>query len=51
MLILDAPLDLACIETQIATGVRGQTDPRDCELIDYTEEAFGRVAVPELPKA
>lgn len=47
MLVLDATLDLACIETQISTGVREDPDARDCELIESKgEEVFGRVLVP-----
>lgn len=46
VLILDSTLDLACVETQIHTGVR-DSDPRDCELLEYEgEDVFGRVAVP-----
>ena len=46
VLILDSTLDLACVETQIHTGVR-ESDERDCELIEYEGEGvFGRVAVP-----
>jgi allantoicase len=46
VLILDSTLDLACVETQVHTGVR-DSDPRDCELLEYEgENVFGRVAVP-----
>jgi len=46
VLILDSTLDLACVETQVQTGVR-DSDPRDCELLEYEDEnVFGRVAVP-----
>jgi len=46
VLILDSTLDLACVETQVHTGVR-DTDARDCELLEYeVENVFGRVAVP-----
>ena len=48
VLVLDATLDLACIETQISTTLRGGMDVRDCELIKYDDEPFGRVAVPNL---
>ncbi|KAL1408127.1 Allantoicase [Vanrija albida] len=47
VIILDGTLDLACIETQIATGANGWSDKRDCELLEYTGEPFARVAVPE----
>ncbi|WVQ80557.1 allantoicase [Cryptococcus sp. DSM 104549] len=48
VLVLDSTLDLACVETQIATGVH-ESDPRDCELLSWEgEEVFGRIAVPEL---
>ncbi|WWC62399.1 allantoicase [Kwoniella dejecticola CBS 10117] len=47
VLILDATVDLACIETQISTGVH-DSDIRDCELISWEgDEVFGQVAVPE----
>jgi allantoicase len=47
-LVLDATLDLACVETQISTGV-AEPDARDCELLEWpTGEAFGRVSVPAL---
>ncbi|WWC70605.1 allantoicase [Kwoniella pini CBS 10737] len=47
VLILDATVDLACIETQISTGVH-DSDERDCELISWEDgEVFGRVDVPE----
>jgi allantoicase len=45
---MDGTLDLACIETQVQTGLK-QSDPRDCELITYDEAApFGHIAVPAL---
>jgi allantoicase len=45
--VLDSTLDLACVETQVATGVL-DSDPRDCELLQWEgAEVFGRVAVPE----
>ncbi|WVR06223.1 allantoicase [Kwoniella sp. DSM 27419] len=48
VLILDSTLDLACIETQISTGVH-DVDERDCELLEWEgEEVFGRIAVPML---
>ena len=47
MVVLDATMDLACVETQISTGVP-EPDERDCELLDWPDEAFGRVAVPSL---
>ena len=47
VLILDETLDLACVETQISTGV-SESDERDCELLEYEDEPFGRVAVPLL---
>lgn len=49
VLVLDSTLDLACIETQISTGVRQDPDARDCELLSWEgDEVFGRIAVPEL---
>jgi allantoicase len=46
VLILDSTLDLACVETQVHTGVR-ESDARDCELLEFQgDEVFGRVAVP-----
>lgn len=49
MLVLDSTLDLACVETQISTGVREDPDERDCELIQLEGgEVFGRIAVPPL---
>jgi allantoicase len=46
VLVLDSTLDLACVETQIHTGVR-EADARDCELLEYAgADVFGRVAVP-----
>lgn len=49
VLVLDSTLDLACVETQISTGVRQDPDARDCELLSWEgEEVFGRIAVPEL---
>jgi len=47
MLVLDATLDLACVETQISTGLL-ESDERDCELLEFSDEAFARVAVPLL---
>ncbi|RXK38566.1 allantoicase [Tremella mesenterica] len=46
VLVMDNPLNLACIETQVSDG--RQSDDRDCELLEWTEEVFGRVAVPSL---
>ncbi|TXT13405.1 hypothetical protein VHUM_00772 [Vanrija humicola] len=46
VIILDGTLDLACIETQVKTGVNG-SDARDCELLTYDGEPFAKVAVPE----
>ena len=43
VLVLDSPIDLACVETQLSTGVREEADERDCELI---EGSFGVVHVP-----
>lgn len=50
VLVLDDTLDLACIETQVATGAGGVSDERDCELLTYEVEGqpFGRIAVPDL---
>ncbi len=46
VLILDSTLDLACVETQLHTGLH-ETDPRDCELLEWDgDEVFGRIAVP-----
>ncbi|ORY21974.1 galactose-binding domain-like protein [Naematelia encephala] len=48
-LILDAPIDLACVETQISTGIP-EPDERDCELLSWEgQEVFGKVAVPSKP--
>jgi allantoicase len=47
VLVLDGPLDLACIETQVSTGEFGKTYAPDCELIEY-EQAIGKVNVPAL---
>ncbi|WVF69308.1 allantoicase [Kwoniella sp. CBS 6097] len=48
VLILDSTIDLACVETQISTGVH-DTDERDCELISWEgKEVFGKIAVPSL---
>ncbi|OCF43935.1 allantoicase [Kwoniella heveanensis CBS 569] len=48
VLILDSTIDLACVETQISTGVH-DTDERDCELISWEgKEVFGKIAVPVL---
>nr|ODN79211.1 allantoicase [Cryptococcus depauperatus CBS 7841] len=47
VLVLDSTLDLACIETQIATGVH-DTDERDCELLEWQgDKVFARVLVPK----
>lgn len=49
VLVLDSTLDLACIETQVSTGVGEEPDARDCELLSWEgAEVFGRIAVPEL---
>jgi allantoicase len=49
VLILDDTLDLACIEAQVSTGTgTDEPDARDCELLVYDDEPFGRIAVPEL---
>ncbi|KAK6908360.1 allantoicase [Kwoniella mangroviensis CBS 8507] len=49
VLILDSTIDLACVETQISTGLHGETDDRDCELLSWEgQKVFGRVAVPSL---
>ncbi|WVW84486.1 allantoicase [Kwoniella bestiolae CBS 10118] len=49
VLILDSTIDLACVETQISTGLHGDSDERDCELLTWDgQEVFGRVAVPNL---
>ncbi|WRT67625.1 allantoicase [Kwoniella shivajii] len=46
VLILDSTIDLACIETQIATGLH-DSDERDCELLSWEgTEIFGQVSVP-----
>ncbi|WVQ72811.1 allantoicase [Cryptococcus sp. DSM 104548] len=48
VLVLDETMDLACVETQVATGVV-DSDERDCELVSWEgEEVFGRVLVPEV---
>ncbi|KAK8858443.1 allantoicase [Kwoniella newhampshirensis] len=48
VLVLDSTLDLACVETQISTGVH-EADERDCELLSWEgAEVFGKVDVPEL---
>lgn len=48
VLVLDSTLDLACIETQISTGIP-ESDARDCELISWEgEEVFGHINVPVL---
>ncbi|CAK9784156.1 hypothetical protein CC85DRAFT_324978 [Cutaneotrichosporon oleaginosum] len=47
VLVLDAPLDLACVETQVSTGEFGKTYAADCELIEYPE-AVAVVNVPAL---
>lgn len=47
-LILDETLDLACIETQVSTGIP-EPDERDCELLSWEGgEPFGRIHVPVL---
>jgi hypothetical protein len=47
-LILDETIDLACVESQISTGIP-ESDPRDCELLQWEgEEVFGKVLVPSL---
>jgi allantoicase len=49
VLVLDSTLDLACIETQVSTGVREAPDARDCELLSWDGvDVFGRIAVPDL---
>lgn len=51
VLILDATLDLAYVETGIADGF-GEPDARDCELLEWQgKEVFGRVVVPEVDSA
>jgi len=49
VLILDETVDLACVETQISTGIP-EPDERDCELLEWDEDEapLGRVVVPEL---
>jgi allantoicase len=46
--MLDETVDLACVETQVSTGIP-DPDPRDCELLQWNgEEVFGRILVPVL---
>ena len=45
VLVLDATLDLACVETQISTGIP-EPDERDCELLEWSEQPLGKLAVP-----
>ena len=46
-LILDETVDLACVETQVSTGIP-EADERDCELVEWEDEPLGKVAVPLL---
>jgi len=46
-LVLDETLDLACVETQVSTGIP-EADERDCELLEFEEEPLGKVNVPLL---
>jgi hypothetical protein len=46
---MDETMDLACIDTQLTTGAHGPVDPRDLELLEYSdEELFGRILIPTL---
>ena len=48
-IVMDETMDLACIDTQLTTGAHGPVDPRDLELLEYSdEELFGRILIPTL---
>lgn len=44
VLMLDATVDLACIETQICNG-KDEADPSDCELLEFSQP----IAVVDVP--
>ncbi|ORX40249.1 allantoicase [Kockovaella imperatae] len=44
VLVVDQTMDLACVETQISTGIP-EPDPRDCEVLQV-DEPWGIIAVP-----